>query len=98
MRQYGLRIRPSRKWPRVLEILGHRCLRCGAKPVTRDHILPLACGGSNHPSNLQPLCAECNRKKGAATMDYRTPEQRALILKRWPLPHSMKSAALGSSS
>jgi 5-methylcytosine-specific restriction endonuclease McrA len=29
-----------------------------------DHIVPLALGGSNWPSNLQLLCPPCNYKKG----------------------------------
>lgn len=30
-----------------------------------DHIMPLALGGSNWPSNLQCLCPSCNMSKGA---------------------------------
>lgn len=30
-----------------------------------DHRIALAQGGSNHPSNYQLLCRECNRSKGA---------------------------------
>lgn len=30
-----------------------------------DHIVPLANGGTNDPTNLQNLCEDCNRVKGA---------------------------------
>jgi 5-methylcytosine-specific restriction endonuclease McrA len=30
-----------------------------------DHVVPLACGGSDHPSNMQWLPAEANLKKGS---------------------------------
>jgi hypothetical protein len=36
-----------------------------------DHIMPLALGGSNWPTNLQILCPSCNRSKGAKhPIDY----------------------------
>jgi 5-methylcytosine-specific restriction endonuclease McrA len=35
----------------------------------RDHIVPLASGGSNDISNIQLLCPPCNRSKGARSMD-----------------------------
>lgn len=82
---YGVQQQSPRMWRNLLKIMGDKCLRCGGKPVTRDHIVPLARGGLNHPSNLQPLCTKCNNKKGDAIMDYRSAEQRAAILERWPL-------------
>lgn len=82
---FGLQPQSHRTWRRILDILGHYCLKCGRAPVTRDHIVPLCRGGLNHPANLQPLCKDCNRRKGSAIVDWRSPEQRSAILQRWPL-------------
>ena len=32
--------------------------------MTIDHILPKSKGGNNHLNNLQPMCCNCNLKKG----------------------------------
>jgi 5-methylcytosine-specific restriction endonuclease McrA len=43
------------------------CVYCMAKMTIQnchlDHKMPLARGGSDDPSNLQVLCARCNREK-----------------------------------
>ncbi|WP_221238279.1 HNH endonuclease [Roseospira visakhapatnamensis] len=39
---------------------GTRCVRCGALAEHLDHIKPKRLGGSDDPSNLQPLCAHCH--------------------------------------
>lgn len=53
----------------VLHRDGYKCVFCGrgAKQVELevDHILPFSKGGTNEPSNLQTLCFDCNRGKGA---------------------------------
>ena len=53
----------------VLHRDGYKCLFCGcsAKQVQLevDHIIPFSQDGSNDPSNLQTLCFDCNRGKGA---------------------------------
>jgi 5-methylcytosine-specific restriction endonuclease McrA len=56
----------------VLERDRFRCAACGASPAIDagcrlhvDHIVPVARGGETLLGNLQTLCADCNRGKGA---------------------------------
>ena len=60
----------------VLKASGGRCALCGItkndSPLDVDHIIPRSRGGSNDISNLQVLCAKCNRTKGNKDdADYR---------------------------
>jgi hypothetical protein len=55
----------------ILELYGNQCFHC-KKPLslgtlTIDHIRPKSKGGDSRPTNLQPMCADCNnRLKGSA--------------------------------
>jgi hypothetical protein len=56
----------------VLKRDNFRCVACGRSPATVaglvleiDHIRPWSSGGRTIPSNLQTLCFDCNRGKGA---------------------------------
>ena len=45
----------------------YRCVNCGStKNLEVDHKVPLANGGTNEMANLQTLCQDCNRRKGAS--------------------------------
>ena len=52
--------------------VGDRCMSCGRQiRLAADHVVPLSRGGSNNIGNIQPLCRQCNSKKGTQTIDYR---------------------------
>jgi hypothetical protein len=51
----------------ILERDGHKCQSCGATNCLEiDHIIPRSKGGETINSNLQVLCGDCNRGKGAS--------------------------------
>jgi HNH endonuclease len=44
-----------------------RCRECGSGfDLQYDHVIPLALGGASGVDNLQLLCGDCNRAKGAS--------------------------------
>jgi HNH endonuclease len=50
----------------VWERDGGACVQCGEQfELQFDHVIPLALGGASTTENLQVLCGECNRAKGA---------------------------------
>ena len=56
---------------RALLATATHCHWCGSpgttdNPLTADHILPVAHGGSHHPTNLVAACKRCNSSRGAA--------------------------------
>src|SRR6185503_3590172 len=66
------------EWEAILGRYENRCLRCKIRGedtnlgrLTKDHVEPLACGGSDWASNLQPLCQRCNSWKGDREIDFR---------------------------
>ena len=60
---------------KMKSLFNNTCVRCEGKSglinVERDHIIPKYQGGSDEPSNWQPLCAKCNASKGPETIDWR---------------------------
>jgi|JI10StandDraft_1071094.scaffolds.fasta_scaffold399207_2 hypothetical protein len=62
-----------KEWEDLCVKYNHKCLACGRNDVllTVDHVIPIKSGGTNHISNIQPLCKSCNCKKSAKHIDYR---------------------------
>lgn len=56
-----------------------KLFKSGKKKYHVDHIMPLALGGSNWPSNLQCLCPTCNLSKGAKHPDEWANENGRLL-------------------
>ena len=56
------------EWIDKCALLGNVCIYCGeAKPLTRDHKVPLTRGGSDYIENIVPACLSCNVRKQART-------------------------------
>lgn len=64
------------EWIALLERYGWRCAYCGEKmtetpgplQATRDHVVPITCGGTDDISNIVPACMRCNARKGNKIM------------------------------
>ncbi len=55
------------QWKAICLFYGHACGQCRAsaaeRPLTIDHYIPLAKGGTHHWTNVWPLCLPCNQSK-----------------------------------
>ena len=58
------------EWQSLLASHSGLCAYCrDAKATARDHVIPLARGGSNSIGNILPACGPCNSAKGTLTAD-----------------------------
>lgn len=59
----------------VLETMGRECAvrlpGCTRVATTRDHIIPVAQGGTDSLANLRPACKSCNSKRGVRILGQR---------------------------
>lgn len=66
----------SSEWLELVNKYNGCCVACKQlptenNPLTMDHVIPIALGGSNYIANIQPLCFTCNCRKHTRVVDYR---------------------------
>jgi hypothetical protein len=71
----------------ILRRDNHQCRYCGASApdvkMTVDHVIPVALGGGDEPSNLVAACADCNAGKSSASADSTLVADVAADAMRW---------------
>lgn len=79
----------------ILRRDNHACRYCGATapdvPLTIDHVVPTALGGSDDPSNLVAACRDCNSGKTSSSPDQPVVTDVTADQLRWAA--AMKAAA-----
>lgn len=79
----------------VLRRDGNACRYCGAKAPDAvlgvDHVVPVALGGSDDPTNLVAACVDCNAGKTSSTPDAALVAEVQADALRWAA--AMKQAA-----
>lgn len=82
-----------KEWYAMRDFFEFTCAKClgarGFVNISKDHIIPVSCGGSDGLENIQPLCAGCNTGKGEDFTDYR-PKLAALLGKKIPNAYKKK--------
>ena len=71
----------------ILRRDNHACRYCGAVApdvsLTVDHVIPVALGGTDDPSNLVTACEPCNSGKSATPADSAIVDDVAADALRW---------------
>lgn len=76
---------PKRTRYEVLARDNHTCRYCHASdsPLTIDHVIPVALGGTDDPSNLVAACRDCNYGKASSNPNAETVAQVNEDALRW---------------
>lgn len=65
----------------------HTCRYCGRSApevkLTVDHVLPVALGGQDEPTNLVTACVDCNSGKSSMTADHEKVDAVSAEALRW---------------
>lgn len=82
----------------VLNRDGFACQYCGGKApdvkLAIDHVIPVALGGDNKPSNLVTACVDCNAGKGASNPDSDLVQRLSAEAATYALEMANKYAAI----
>lgn len=75
-------------WGIALRRYGRRCYICGAVgvPLEKDHVVPVAEGGTNEAENCAPICESCHKLKSERER-IRAYRKRQAKAKRPSEPH-----------
>lgn len=58
----------AQEWREKCALFANLCAYCGeAKPLIREHKVPICRGGTNDITNIVPACKTCNSRKGRKT-------------------------------
>jgi len=83
------KLRVSRWRQSLHELTDHRCVYCGLRSESIDHMRPRVDGGPSVTENCVPACLSCNGQKGDAEIFvwYRSQSfydpRRAMALRAW---------------
>lgn len=78
VRGAGVLLVTEHDWRKLCKRYGNRCAYCGdARPLTQDHVVPIARGGRHSIGNLLPACKSCNCSKGTKLLvEWRSKKRR----------------------
>lgn len=81
----------------VLKRDNHTCRYCRSvdNPLTVDHVIPVALGGSDSPDNLVAACRDCNAGKASTSPDDATVAQVTDDAIRWAKAMALASKRAG---
>ena len=73
----------AKQWKEICLFYGNACAQCrtsaAVAPLTVDHFIPIARGGTHGWSNVWPLCLPCNQRKHTTVPTGQPPHVAALI-------------------
>jgi hypothetical protein len=90
---------PKRLRFAILARDNYTCYYCRATdaPLTIDHVLPVALGGTDEPSNLVAACKDCNAGKSSSSPDAATVAQVSDDAARWAAAMKLAAERLNAS-